>query len=149
MAKLKFHITRAGLNNPKTRQPGFIARVVTNGTVGFDDIAAAACHNTTMHKGELRLAFELGIEAVAEKLMQGYIVDLGPIGKLYPSCSSKWVPTIDELKLANVKPDLYYRPGGDVAAAIRGARLVWAKQEDEAEEDDDEAEEDDGGLFVE
>ena len=140
MAKLKFHITKAGLSNPKTKEPGFIARVITNGIADFDEIAETACHNTTMHKAELKMAFELGMEAVAERLMQGYIVDLGPVGRLYPSCNSKWVAASDDLKLANIRPAVHYRAASDLASAVHSARLMWAEQDNSAEEKDDEAE---------
>ena len=39
------------------------------------------------------------------------------------------------MKLSDVKPSLYYRAGDEVEAAVRGAKLVWAKASDE--EDDD------------
>lgn len=67
-------------------------------------------------------------------LKQGYIVDLGPVGKLYPSCSSGWVEKAEVLQLASVTPSLYYRPADEVAAAIKGATLQWAKETDEDEE---------------
>lgn len=55
---------------------------------GYEAIVAEACHNTTLHKAEDKVALELCMENVAEMLKQGYIVDLGPVGKLYPSCIS-------------------------------------------------------------
>lgn len=55
---------------------------------GYEAIVAEACHNTTLHKAEAKVALELCMENVAEMLKQGYIVDLGPVGKLYPSCIS-------------------------------------------------------------
>ena len=127
MAKLKFKIKKAGLNHPRTKQRGFIARVLTNGTADYEEIAADAGENTTMHKAEIKLAFELCIESVAKKLKQGYIIDLGPVGKLYPSCSSSWVATAKELHLEDVKPSLNYRPSEEIAAAVRGAQLQWDK----------------------
>ena len=69
-------------------------------------------------------------------LKQGYIVDLGPIGKIYPSCSSGWYEKEEDIKLADVKPQLYFRAGDDVEAAIKAAKLVWAKASDEEEEDE-------------
>ena len=119
-----------------TKQMGFVARVLTNGTADFDDIVKEAGHNTTMHRAELRMAFELCIDSVAEMLKQGYIIDLGPIGKLYPSCTSGWYEKAEDLKLENVKPGLYYRAGDEVESAVKAAKLVWAKAEDEEEEEE-------------
>ena len=136
MATLKLKVSKVSNVNPKTKQKGITARVLTNGTADFSVIAKEAGRNTTMHKAELRMAFELCIDSVADMLKQGYIVDLGPIGKLYPSCTSGWYEKEEDIKLSDVKPSLYYRAGEDVEAAIRGAKLVWAKAEEEEETPD-------------
>ena len=136
MAQLKLRIKKISSKKPVTKEPGFATRVLTNGTAAFDDIVKEAGHNTTMHKAELRMAFELCMDSVTEMLKQGYIVDLGPSGKIYPSCSSGWYEKEEDMKLTDVKPQLYYRAGDDVEAAIKSAKLVWAKASDE--EDDEE-----------
>ena len=136
MAQLKLKIKKSGSKNPVTKQLGFSARVLTNGTAEFDDIVKDAGRNTTMHKAELRMAFELCMDSVTEMLKQGYIVDLGPIGKIYPSCSSGWYEKEEDIKLADVKPQLYFRAGEEVEGAIKAAKLVWAKASDEEEEDE-------------
>ncbi len=82
------------------------------------------------------MAFELCMDSVTEMLKQGYIVDLGPLGKIYPSCSSGWYEKEEDLKLSDVKPQLYYHAGDDVEAAIKSAKLVWAKASDEDEEEE-------------
>ena len=135
MPQLKLRIKKAGAKNPVTKQLGFAARVLTNGTAEFDDVVKEAGRNTTMHKAELKMAFELCLDSVSDMLKQGYIVDLGLLGKIYPSCSSGWYENADDLKLDNVKPGLYYRASDDVEAAINGASLVWAKAEDEDDEE--------------
>ena len=135
MAQLKLRIKKANSKKPITKEPGFVARVLTNGTAEFDDIVKDAGRNTTMHKAELRMAFELCMDSVTEMLKQGYIVDLGPIGKIYPSCSSGWYEKEEDIKLSDVKPQLYFRAGDEVEGAIKAAKLVWAKASDEEEEE--------------
>ena len=39
------------------------------------------------------------------------------------------------MKLADVKPTLYFRAAADVEAAVKGAQLVWAKASDQEEEE--------------
>ena len=136
MAQLKLRIKKISSKKPVTKEPGFATRVLTNGTAAFDDIVKEAGHNTTMHKAELRMAFELCMDSVTEMLKQGYIVDLGPIGKIYPSCSSGWYEKEEDMKLTDVKPQLYYRAGDEVEAAIKSAKLVWAKASDEDDEEE-------------
>lgn len=130
--------------NPQTKVMGFSARVVTNGTSGYDDIVAHACRNTTLHKAEAKVGFELCMESVAEMLKQGYIVDLGPVGKLYPSCTSGWVEKAEDLQLSSVTPKLYYRTADDITSAIKGATLQWAKASEIA--DDNEGDSVDNGA---
>lgn len=126
------------MKKPVTKEPGFATRVLTNGTAEFDDIVKDAGRNTTMHKAELRMAFELCMDSVTEMLKQGYIVELGPLGKIYPSCSSGWYEKEEDMKLSDVKPQLYYRAGEDVEGAIKSAKLVWAKGSEEEEEEEGE-----------
>jgi len=131
MANLKLMISKAKNKHPKTGADGFSARVVTNGTSDINEIAATACRNTTIHKAEAKVAFELCMEAAAELLKQGMIVDLGPVGKIYPSCQSTWVDDVEKLKLEDVKPTVYYHPSNDVESAVKGAELQWnTKKED-------------------
>ena len=59
------------------------------------------------------------------------------MGKIYPSCSSGWYEKEEDMKLADVKPQLYYHAGDDVEAAIKSAKLVWAKASDEEDEEGD------------
>ena len=120
-----------------TKQKGFVARVLTNGTADFDDIVEDAAEDTTFNQDEIRAAAGIFCRAAAKKLKQGYIVNLGPIGKLYPSCSSGWYEKAEDLKLENVKLGLYYHAGNDVEAAVKAAKLVWAKASDEEEEEEE------------
>ena len=135
MAKLKLKVTKSKRYNPVSEKMGYSARVITNGTADYDDIASLASRNTTVHRAELKASFELCMETAAEMLKQGYIVDLGPIGKIYPSCSSGWFEKAEDLTMESVKPALYFHPADEVAAAIKGASLVWAKAGEEEEED--------------
>ena len=136
MAKLKLKIAKSSTVNPQTKVMGYSARVITNGTAGYEDIVAEACHNTTVHKAEAKVALELCMESVAEMLKQGYIVDLGPVGKLYPSCSSGWVEKAEDLQLSSVVPSVNYRPAEEVTAAVKGAALQWVKDSEAAAGED-------------
>ena len=79
MSKLKLKIAKSGRINPVTKTMGYSARVITNGTANYEDIVEEACHNTTLHKAEAKVALELCMESVAAMLKQGYIVDFGPV----------------------------------------------------------------------
>ena len=118
--------------NPKTREKGFSVQVITNGRISYETIAENMCKNTTLNPHEAKLAAGLFIDQVAECLRNGYIVELGEVGTLQPSCSSGWRATKDELTKDMVKPSLFYRPADEIASAIRGAKLAWTNEEDEA-----------------
>ena len=112
---------------------GYYGRVITNGTKTVDDILKASTHGSTLDYREAKLALEMAIDAITEQLKQGYIVDLGPIGKLYPSVNSKWNEDPDELKLSDMQGKVNYKPGEDIAAAAKGAKLSWTTEKETAD----------------
>ena len=120
-------IKKTPLINPKSKEKGFTVRVVTNGRIGAEQISEEACENTTLHPDEALLANKLFIKKICKYLREGYIVELGEVGTLQPSCSSGWRATEDM-----VKPSLFYRPADEIASAIRGAKLAWTNEDDEA-----------------
>ena len=133
--KVKKAVMKRKVNG--TLETGYYGRVITNGTKAHEEIALEACKNTTLHKAEAKLAMDMFLDSISENLKQGYIVDLGPIGKLYPAVSGNWETAPDALALADMKPHVNYRPSDDIKAAIGAAVLSWAKAEDEEEETDD------------
>ena len=121
---------------------GYIGKVITNGKIDFNEIARESAKNTTLHPKEASLAAELLLEGVCTRLKQGYIIDLGPLGTLYPAVSGKWEESEEDLKLADMTPKVNYKGSDDIIAAIKGASLSWATAKDEKEgtetPDDDE-----------
>lgn len=144
--KVKKTLFKRKINGVTTE--GYIGRVITNGTKAHDEIALEACKNTTLHKAEAKLAMEIFLDSISENLKQGYIVDLGPIGKLYPAVSGNWVQDPDLLSLDDMKTKVNFRPSDEIKSAIGAAVLSWKKDEDEEEgtetpapeEDDDNTE---------
>ena len=145
MAELKFKIKKCGLvrklDNEKVK--GYYGKVITNGKATFDEIARESAKNTTLHPKEASLAAELLLEGVCEKIKQGIIVDLGPLGTLYPSVNSPWKTDPEELSLSEMKPKVNYKGSDDINAAVRGATLAWATQKDEEEGTETPADDDD------
>ena len=122
------------------KKEGFYGRVITNGTKTWEQIAEEASRNTTVHKAEMKVASELLLDAVTAQLKNGYIVDLGPIGKLYPAVNGKWDENADNLQLSDMKPKVNYKAGADIEAAVKGASLSWTT---EAETDQNTVSDDD------
>lgn len=127
MAKLRFKVAKAKRFNPLTKKMGYAARVITNGTADYDDIAEDAAEDTTFNKDEIRAAAGIFCRAAAKMLKQGYIIDLGPIGKIYPSCTSGWFEKAEDLTMESVKPSIYFHAADEVLTAVKGATLTWAK----------------------
>ena len=132
---MKLKIKKCGLvrkiNDVKVA--GFYGKVVTNGKATFDEIARESAKNTTLHPKEAALAAELLLEGVCEKIKNGIIVDLGPLGTLYPAVSSRWEQDGDNLVLSDMQPKVNYKPSDDIAGAVRAATLAWATVKDEEE----------------
>lgn len=123
------------LKNAITKKSGYITRAISNGVVAFDDLTAEISHNTTFHHSEVEAIFGLAIDTIAKALTEGKIVDLGKIGRIAPSVSSKWTETADGQKLTNVTKHVIFRPSKTVKNAINSATLVWATDKEAAEAD--------------
>lgn len=135
MSKLTLKVKKIPFKNPHTKQPGFVARVLTNGTESFDDICEIAGMNTTYAQEEIVACAGLMLKAAARQLKNGKIIDLGPLGKLYPSVSGKWVEQEEDLSLSDLTPHTNYRPSDEVSEAIKGATIGWANAKDEEKGD--------------
>jgi hypothetical protein len=140
MAELKFKIKKCGLvrkiNDEKVK--GYYGKVITNGKATFDEIARESAKNTTLHPKEASLAAELLLDGVCEKIKQGIIVDLGPLGVLYPAVSSKWEQDPEDLKLSDMQPKVNYAASNGIMSAVKGASLSWASEEEEKKPTTDE-----------
>ena len=121
-------------------QAGYIGRVLSNGTKSFEDIVKASTHGSTLDYREAELACKMMIDGIVENIKQGFIVDLGVLGKLYPAVNGRWDTDADNLSLQDMKPKVNYKAGDDIAAAIRGAQLQWTT---EAETDENTVTDDD------
>ena len=135
MAKLTLKVKKIAFKHPQTKKAGFVARVVTNGTETFDDICEIAGMNTTYAQEEIVACAGLMLKAAARQLKNGKIIDLGPLGKLYPSVSGKWVEKEEDLALTDLTPHCNYRPSQEIAEAIAGASLGWATAKDDDKEE--------------
>ena len=142
MAALKLKIKKTLLKRKVdgVQKTGYYGRVITNGTKSFEDIVKASTHGSTLDYREAELACKMMIDGIADSIKQGYIVDLGVLGKLYPAVNGKWDENADNLQLADMKPKVNYKAGDDIAAAVKGARLSWTT---EAETDENTVTDDD------
>ena len=120
--------------NPKTKAMGFVARVQTKDRITFEQIAEEMCENTTLNPAEALMSARLLVKKIAARVQEGYIVEIGELGSLQPSCSSGWVATKDELTKDMVKPSVFYRASDEITSAIKGAKLAWVELEDEESE---------------
>ena len=138
--KLKIKKTLLKRKVEGVTKEGYYGRVITNGTKSFEDIVKASTHGSTLDYREAKLACEMMIDGIADSIKQGYIVDLGVLGKLYPAVNGKWDEDPDNLQLSDMKPKVNYKAGDDIAAAVKGASLSWTT---EAETDENTVSDDD------
>ena len=124
--KIKKTLLKMKVNGVVT--PGYYGRVITNGTKSFEDIVKASTHGSTLDYREAELACKMMIDGIVENIKQGFIVDLGVLGKLYPAVNGRWDTDADNLSLQDMKPKVNYKAGDDIAAAIRGAQLQWTTE---------------------
>lgn len=127
---------------------GYVGRCITNGTATFEDILKQSCKGSTLDYREAELACKMMIDGIADSIKQGYIVDLGVLGKLYPAVNGKWDENADNLQLADMKPKVNYKAGADIEAAVKGASLSWTTEAETSENsvDDNEEQGDNGST---
>jgi hypothetical protein len=135
MSKLTLKVKKVGMKNPTSKKQGYVARVITNGTEDFGDICEMAALNTTYAPEEIVACAGLMLKAAARALKNGKIIDLGVLGRLYPSVSGKWVENADDLSISDLTPHTNYRPSQEVREAIAGATLGWASDKDKGEQE--------------
>lgn len=126
--KLKIKKTLLKRKVEGVTKEGYYGRVITNGTKSFEDIVKQSTHGSTLDYREAELACKMMIDGIAENLREGYIVDLGVLGTIYPAVNGKWDENADNLQLADMKPKVNYKPGADIAAAVKGASLSWTTE---------------------
>ena len=147
---LKIKIKKCGMVRKieGVKKSGFYGKVISNGTKSFEDIVKASTHGSTLDYREAELACKMMIDGIADSIKQGYIVDLGVLGKLYPAVNGKWDENADNLSLSDMKPKVNYKAGDDIAAAVKGASLSWtteAETDQNTVSDDDNSQTGDNG----
>ena len=139
MATLKLKIKKALLKRKIDGElkEGYYGRVLTNGKMGFEEVLKESTHGSTLDYREAKLAAEMMLDGIAQRIKQGYIVDLGPLGALYPAVNGKWSEDPDELLLADMTPKVNYKPSDDIQGAVKSATLQWATVAESAGETTD------------
>ena len=125
---LKLSKTKA--YNPSVKKQGFRTTVKSNGKADMDSLVASASKNTTMHSGELRLAFDLILDTIKDALTAGKIVELKGIGNIGFSCSGAWTETAEEQNGVEHKIGVAFYPSSEVHAAVASAKTSWVKTEE-------------------
>ena len=113
--------------NPSTKKMGYRTTVKSNGKADMDSLVASASKNTTMHKAELRMAFELMLDAIGDALTSGMNVELKGIGNIGFSCSGAWTKTAEEQSNVEHKIGVAFYPSQEVHAAVATAKTSWTK----------------------
>ena len=62
------------------------------------------------------------------KAKDGKAVNLGPLGKIRPAVSGRWVEKAEDLALSDLTPKVNYVPSDELKAAISGAKLGWTTE---------------------
>ena len=109
---------------------GYYGRVVTNGTKTFEEVLKYSLHGSTIDYRECKAGVEMMLDAIVENIKDGYIIDLGPIGKLYPSVNGPWKTDEKELELSDMKGKVNFRASDDILGAVKAATLSWASAKD-------------------
>lgn len=124
---LTLKLSKTKAYNPSTKKMGFRTTVNSNGKADMDSLVASASKNTTAHPAEIRMAFELVLDAIKESLSAGKIVELKGIGNIGFSCSGAWTEKAEEQTAVEHKVGVTFFPSQEVHAAVASARTSWTK----------------------
>lgn len=124
---MSLRLSKSKAINPSTKKMGFRTTVKSNGKADMDSLVLSASKNTTMHKAELRMAFELMLDSIKESLSAGKIVELKGIGNIGFTCSGAWTETADEQTAVEHKIGVSFFPSQEVHAAVATAKTSWTK----------------------
>ena len=124
---LSLKLSKSKAYNPSTKEQGYRTTVKSNGKADMDSIVESASKNTTMHKAELRMAFELALDAIRSALTNGKTVELKGIGNIGFTCSGAWTKTADEQSAVEHKIGVAFYPSNEVHAAVATAKTSWTK----------------------
>ena len=126
---MSLKLSRTKAYNPSTKEQGFRTSVKSNGKADMDSLIASASKNTTMHKGEMQLAFTLVLDAIKDALVDGNTVELKGIGTIGFSCSGAWTKTAEEQSNVEHKIGVAFYPSQEVHAAVATAKTSWTKDD--------------------
>ncbi len=146
MATMTLKLSKSKAYNPSTKKAGFRTTVKSNGKADMDSLVASASKNTTMHKAELRMAFELALDAIQESLTAGKTVELKGIGTIGFSCSGAWTETAEEQSGVEHKIGVAFYPSQEVNAAVASAKTSWTKDSDDTTADGSDSSTSGGGT---
>lgn len=121
------------------KKTGWVARMLTNGTVTIDDLVEEASINNSANSAEIRMALDLCMQVTGQFLANGFIVDLGPLGKLYPTTNSKWVENEEDLELMYISTDVRFVPSAKLLKGVHSAEKAWASKKDKDKQTTEEA----------
>ena len=124
---MSLKLSKSKAINPSTKKMGYRTTVKSNGKADMDSLVASASKNTTLHKAELRMAFELMLDSIKENLSAGRIVERKGIGNIGFSCSGAWTETAEEQAKIEHKIGVSFFPSQDVHAAVATAKTSWTK----------------------
>lgn len=124
---LTLKLSKTKAYNPSTKKMGFRTTVKSNGKADMDSLVASASKNTTAHPAEIRMAFELVLDAIKESLSSGKIVELKGIGNIGFSCSGAWTEKAEEQTTVEHKVGVTFFPSQEVHAAVTAAKTSWTK----------------------
>lgn len=125
---MNLKLTKTRAYNPSTKAFGYRATVKSNGKADMEALVTSAAKNTTMHKAELRMAFELMLDAIDENLKAGKIIELKGIGNLYYSVSGPMTETPDEQTHVDHTIGIAFIPSQEIQAVVKGITTTWSSE---------------------
>ena len=129
MKKVKY--STAALQNPMRpdEDKKFYAVLQTAGTITTDElIEHISEHGSNFSEGTIAGVLRDIVNCVQEHILQGFIVELAPFGKFYPSCSSEGANTDADFTASDIKTfRANFRPNGKLSPEVLRQKVQFEK----------------------
>lgn len=98
----------------------YVAKVYLQHTVTLEDLAELVNESSTVSKGDFIAAMTECAYQVGVLLGEGHPVDLGDLGRLYPTIDAKSCDTPEEVTPKSIKNiDIRFRPGKELREKVK------------------------------
>lgn len=108
-----------------TTKKMYDAKIVYQGVKELKDIEQSICHACSLTEADVSAAIKALQYVIMEEISNGYIVDLGDLGRFKASFTSKAVDSADKVSKKDIKNlTCIYKPGSQMKKELQNVDII-------------------------